>query len=105
MVPDGTISLFTVRPSLLVLQAYPAIAPLAFAVPPASIASPAALLYRAGSRKSNDIRRSFMHNRAILLLSLALALFPLATGAQSLGPASPEQVGMSSQRLASSTFR
>src|SRR5690242_13497272 len=44
-----------------------------------------------------------MHNRAILLLSLALALFPLATGAQSLGPASPEQVGMSSQRLAKIT--
>ena len=44
-----------------------------------------------------------MPNRAILLLSLALALFPLATGAQSLGPASPEQVGMSSQRLAKIT--
>ena len=41
-----------------------------------------------------------MHTRAVSLLSFAFALLPLLTAAQSLAPASPEQVGMSSQRLA-----
>ena len=41
-----------------------------------------------------------MHKRAVVLLSFAFALLPLLTAAQSLAPASPEQVGMSAQRLA-----
>jgi CubicO group peptidase (beta-lactamase class C family) len=41
-----------------------------------------------------------MRKHAVLLLSLVLALLPLLSAAQSLAPATPEQVGMSSQRLA-----
>ena len=41
-----------------------------------------------------------MHKRAVFLVSFVLALLPLLTAAQLLTPATAEQVGMSSQRLA-----
>jgi CubicO group peptidase (beta-lactamase class C family) len=44
-----------------------------------------------------------MHKRAVFPLTLAFLLLPLLTAAQSLTPASPEQVGMSAQRLAKIT--